>query len=99
MQLGTAFLRCPETAVPPPYRARLNVVSDDATEVTRAFTGPARGIRNRFVAEMAGAEALEFPLQASIVGPLWQVPDDHARAELMPVWAGQAAALMRELPA
>ena len=90
MQLGTAFLRCPETAVPPPYRARLNVVSDDATEVTRAFTGrPARGIRNRFVAEMAGAEALEFPLQASIVGPLWQVPDDHARAELMPVWASR----------
>jgi len=74
-------------------------VSDDATEVTRAFTGrPARAIRNRFVAEMVGAKALEFPLQAS-VGPLWQVPDDHARAELMPVWAGQAAALMRELPA
>ena len=75
-------------------------MSDDATEVTRAFTGsPARAIRNRFVAEMVGAEALEFPLQASIVGPLWQVPDDHARAELMPVWSGQAAALMRELPA
>src|SRR5262249_24096268 len=57
VQLGTAFLRCPETAVPPPYRARLDVVSDDATEVTRAFTGsPARAIRNRFVAEMVGAE-------------------------------------------
>jgi hypothetical protein len=48
---------------------------------------------------MAGAEALEFPLQASIVGPLWQVPDEQARAQLMPFWAGQAAALMRELPA
>jgi nitronate monooxygenase len=100
VQLGTAFLGCPETAVPPPYRARLDVVSDDATEVTCAFTGrPARAIRNRFVVAMAGAEALEFPLQASIVGLLWQVPDEHARAQLMPFWAGQAAALMRELPA
>jgi nitronate monooxygenase len=29
VQLGTAFLGCPEAAVPPPYRAQLNVVSDD----------------------------------------------------------------------
>jgi nitronate monooxygenase len=68
--------------------------------VTRAFTGhPARAIRNRFVAEMADAEALDFPLQASLAGPLWQVPDEAARAQVMPFWAGQAAALIRELPA
>ena len=36
---------------------------------------------------------------ARILGPLWQVPDEHACAQLMPFWAGQAAALMRELPA
>lgn len=45
-QLGTAFLDYPEAAVPPLYRARLRVVTDDATEVTRAFTGRlARAIR------------------------------------------------------
>jgi nitronate monooxygenase len=72
VQLGTAFLGCPEAAVPPLYPAQLNTVSDDAPEVTPAFTDrPARAIRNRFVAEMDGAEALKFPLQASIVGPLW----------------------------
>jgi nitronate monooxygenase len=99
-QLGTAFLGCPEAAVPPLYRARLRAGTDDATEVTRAFTGrPARAIRNRFVAEMADAEALDFPLQASLAGPLWQVADETARAQLMPVWAGQAVALVRELPA
>jgi hypothetical protein len=27
------------------------------------------------------------------------VPDEHVRAQLMPFWAGQAAALIRELPA
>jgi nitronate monooxygenase len=100
VQLGTAFLGCREAAVPPLYRARLGAATDDMTEVTRAFTGrPARAIRNRFVAEMADAEALDFPLQASLVGPLWQVPDEAARAKLMPFWAGQAVALLRELPA
>lgn len=100
VQLGTAFLGCPEAAVSPLYRAQLHAASDDSTEVTRAFTGrPARAIRNRFVAEMADAEALDFPLQASLVGPLWQVPDETASAQMTPFWAGQAVALLRELPA
>jgi NAD(P)H-dependent flavin oxidoreductase YrpB (nitropropane dioxygenase family) len=55
-------------------------------------------MRDRFVTE-GRAEALEFPLQASLAGPLWQVPDEAARVQLMPFWAGQAVALVRELPA
>src|SRR5215472_8087942 len=71
-----------------------------ATELTRAFTGrPARALRNRFVADMADAEVLGFPLQASVVAPLWQAADETARAQLTPFWAGQAAALTREAPA
>ncbi len=100
VQIGTAFLGCPEAIVSPVYRARLRDAADDGTEVTRAYTGrPARALRNRFIAEMADAEALDFPLQASLVAPLWQVPSEAARAEFMPVWAGQAAPLLRELPA
>ena len=92
VQIGTAFLGCPEAIVSPVYRARLRDAADDGTEVTRAYTGrPARALRNRFIAEMADAEALDFPLQASLVAPLWQVPSEAARAEFMPVWAGQAA--------
>jgi nitronate monooxygenase len=48
---------------------------------------------------MADCESLEFPLQMSLVGPLLQLPGDEARAEFMPVWAGQAAPLVRDLPA
>jgi hypothetical protein len=48
---------------------------------------------------MAGAEGPRASIASEHRRPLWQLPDDHARAELMPVWAGQAAALMRELPA
>jgi nitronate monooxygenase len=100
VQIGTAFLGCPEATVLPLYRAQLRIATDDGTELTRAFTGrPARALRNRFITEMADTEPLEFPLQGSLAGPLWQLPDEEARAAFMPVWAGQAAPLARELPA
>jgi nitronate monooxygenase len=100
VQLGTAFLGCPEATVSPLYRAQLRSAVDDGTELTRAFTGrPARALRNRFITEMADSEPLEFPLQGSLVGPLWQLPREEARASFMPVWAGQAASLIKELPA
>jgi nitronate monooxygenase len=99
-QLGTAFLGCPEATVSPLHRAQLRSAVDDGTELTRAFTGrPARALLNRYITEMADSEPLEFPLQGSLVGRLWQLPSEEARAAFMPVWAGQAASLIRELPA
>jgi nitronate monooxygenase len=100
VQLGTAFLGCPEATVSPLHRAQLRRAVDDGTELTRAFTGrPARALRNRYITEMADSEPLEFPLQGSLAGPLWQLPNEAARAAFMPVWAGQGAPLNRELPA
>src|ERR1700757_4668253 len=91
VQIGTAFLGCPEAGTPSLYRARLRAAADDATEVTRVYTGrPARAMRNRFVEEMADSEPLEFPLQASLAGPLWRLPSEAQRVEFTPVWAGQA---------
>jgi len=100
VQICTAFLGCPEATLSPLYRAQLRAATDDATELTRAFTGrAARAIRNRFIAEMADFEPLEFPLQMSLLGPLWQLPSEETRAAFMPFWAGQAAPLVRNLPA
>jgi nitronate monooxygenase len=97
VQLGTAFLGCPEATISSLHRARLRSAADDGTELTRAFTGrPARALRNRYITEMADSEPLEFPLQGSLVGPLWQLPSEKARADFMPLWAGQAAPLIGE---
>jgi nitronate monooxygenase len=99
-QLGTAFLACPEAAISPLHRSRLRSAVDDGTELTRAFTGrSARAMRNRFVSEMTDSEPLPFPLQASLLRPLWELPSEALRAEFMPLWASQAAPLIRELPA
>jgi nitronate monooxygenase len=100
VQMGTAFLACPEATVSPLYRARLRAATDEITELTRAFTGRvARAMRNRFVTEMADTEPPDFPLQASLVGPLSQLPNDKARAAFLPFWSGQAAPLVRDLSA
>jgi nitronate monooxygenase len=99
-QLGTAFLGCPEATISPLHRAQLRNAVDDGTELTRAFTGrSARALRNRFITEMADSEPLEFPLQGSLLRRLWDLPSEASRAEFMPFWAGQAAPLIRELPA
>jgi NAD(P)H-dependent flavin oxidoreductase YrpB (nitropropane dioxygenase family) len=53
-------------------------------------------LRNRLIDEMDNEESLDFPTQASLIGPLFQGP---ARAAFLPFWAGQSAALTRGLPA
>ncbi|PAP96350.1 hypothetical protein CIT31_06685 [Mesorhizobium wenxiniae] len=102
VQIGTAFLACPEANVQPVYRAGLRAASDESTSVARCFTGrPARVVRNRFVLEMAGEEdaALEFPLQASLALPLSMAVDESRRADFLPIWAGQGVAKLREMTA
>jgi nitronate monooxygenase len=100
VQIGTAFLGCPEAVVPTIHRKALHRAADEDTRLTRVFTGrPARALRNRLIDEMGETEALEFPAQASLIRPLFQADSDAARTAFLPLWAGQAAPLVRDLPA
>ena len=100
VQMGTAFLGCPEAVVPAVHRDALQGAADEDTRLTRVFTGrPARALRNRLIDEMGDAEALEFPAQASLTRPLLQGKSDAALQAFLPLWAGQAAPLIRYLPA
>jgi len=100
VQIGTAFLGCPEAVVPAVHRDALRGAEDEDTRLTRVFTGrPARALHNRLIDEMGNAEALEFPAQLGLTRPLLQAKDDAARRAFLPLWAGQAAPLTRNLPA
>ena len=100
VQIGTAFLGCPEAVVPAVHRDALRGAEDEDTRLTRVFTGrPARALHNRLIDEMGNAEALEFPAQLSLTRPLLQAKDEAARRAFLPLWAGQAAPLTRNLPA
>ena len=102
VQLGTAFLRCPEALTSGLHRQALGGAADDTTVLTNVLTGrPARSIVNRLIREVGplAAEALSFPYTAAGSGPLRVAAEAQGSAEFSPLWAGQAAALARELPA
>jgi nitronate monooxygenase len=96
VQMGTAFLGCPETVIDPLYRRTLLEPRAARTRVTTLLSGrPARAIVTRFLEEMAGERALDFPLQRQLTAHLARTGD----VELQAMWAGQAAPLIRPLPA
>jgi nitronate monooxygenase len=98
VQVGTAFLRCEEADVSEEHRRRLATANDSSTIVSNVVTGrPARFIKNRLIDELSveGLETLPFPAQSSLTYPLEQAGDD----ELMGLYAGQSAALTRDLSA
>ena len=78
----------------------LKSAADEDTRLTKVFTGrPARALRNRLIDEMGDMEALEFPAQVSLTRPLLQTKNEAAQRAFLPLWAGQAAPLVRDLPA
>lgn len=100
VQMGTAFLWCPESGISASYRAALAEARDDSTLVTRAFSGkPARGVANRFIREMEGKPVAEFPLQNELTRPLRDAARRQESSEFQSLWAGQAAGTGRALPA
>jgi nitronate monooxygenase len=99
VQIGTAYLRTPEATTSPMHRAALASARDDATRLTNVFTGrPARGLVNRFVAEVGPMceDAPQFPLAAGAAAPLRTAGEKRGSGDFSPLWAGESAALARE---
>jgi nitronate monooxygenase len=102
VQIGTAYLFCPESKIPPLHRAALSDADDDSTALTNLMTGrPARGIVNRLMREIGPISSLppEFPLGAGALAPLRAKAEAQGSSDFSPLWSGQAAALGRAVPA
>jgi nitronate monooxygenase len=101
VQIGTAYLRCPESKISAPHRAALKSATDDGTAVTNLMTGrPARGNVNRLMRDIGPiSEVPEFPLAAGAIAPLRAKAEAVGSGDFSPMWSGQAAALGRDLPA
>jgi nitronate monooxygenase len=102
VQIGTAYLFCPEAKVSPLHREALKRVKDNDTVLTNVFTGrPARGIANRIVREAGPMSELspEFPLATGALAPLRAKAEQAGSGDFSPLWSGQAGALGREVPA
>ena len=102
VQVGTAFLFCPEVKILPPHRAALRTARDDSTIITNVFSGrPARGLVNRAIRELGPISDIvpEFPLASGALAPLHAKAQAQGSGDFSPMFAGQAAALGHELPA
>jgi nitronate monooxygenase len=102
VQIGTAYLRCPEARIIAPHRAALAEAHDDSTTLTNVMTGrPARGVANRVMREVGpiSPDAPAFPHAATGLAPLKAAAEKLGRVDFTNLWAGQAVRLGREMPA
>ena len=102
VQMGTAYLLCPEASIRPLHRAALKSARDNFTAVTNVLTGrPARVFMNRFVREIGpiATDVPPFPLPGAAVAPLRTKAESQGSADYSALYGGQAAPLSRELPA
>lgn len=102
VQLGTAFLFCPEAKTLPPHRAALRAAGDIGTVLTNVFSGrPARALINRAIRELGPISDIvpDFPLASGALAPLHARAQAQGSGNFSPMLAGQAAPLGREMPA
>ncbi|WP_342728673.1 nitronate monooxygenase family protein [Bradyrhizobium sp. B097] len=102
VQIGTAFLRCPESKVSAAGRVALAQASDESTVITNVMTGrPARGVANRVMREVGpiSPDAPAFPHAATALGPLKAAAEKQGKVDFTNLWAGQAVRMGKEMPA
>jgi nitronate monooxygenase len=102
VQVGTAYLLCPESTIGPLYRAALASPAARHTAVTNLFTGrPARGIVNRVMRELGplNADAPAFPLATSSMAPLRAKAEAQGVDGFTSLWSGQNPSGCAAVPA
>jgi NAD(P)H-dependent flavin oxidoreductase YrpB (nitropropane dioxygenase family) len=99
-QLGTAFLRCPESGASALHKAALADPRFTSTAMTRAFSGrPARGLVNRFLTEHSGDAPAAYPDVHYVTSPLRKAAAAQGDPDIVNLWAGTAFRAAAEAPA
>lgn len=102
VQIGTAYLLCPETTTSPLHRAALQSDAARHTALTNLFTGrPARGIVNRLIRELGplSPAAPAFPLATAAIAPLRTAAESRGSGDFSPLWSGQNVSGCQTIPA
>jgi nitronate monooxygenase len=95
VQIGTAYLLCPEAKTSQLHRQALQDPAR-ATAITNVLTGrPARGVVNRFMREQGPMSdaAPAFQRARPAIAPLRTKAEADGSIDFSPIWSGQAAHL------
>jgi nitronate monooxygenase len=102
VQVGTAYLLCPEVTTSPIHRAAIKSDLSHHTALTNVFTGgAARCIMNRIMRELGPMNPLApgFPLAAAAMAPLRAKAEAAGAGDFSPLWCGQNSTGCSEIPA
>lgn len=94
VQLGTAYLRCPETGLAPAWAEGLAAAEPEDTVLTRAFSGRlARGLANQATRAFEAVPAAPYPLQRVLTTPMRAEAAKANDLSRMQAWAGQGVGI------
>jgi nitronate monooxygenase len=99
VQMGTAFLTCPESGAHAMYKQKILSANEEATEITQAYSGKAaRGIRTEFMNDMQKYPGTipAYPIQNAMTRDIRQAAAKANNPEFMSLWAGQGLRLAKD---
>lgn len=102
VQVGTAYLLCPEATTSAVHRAAIKSAKTRSTALTNIFSGrPARGIVNRLMKTLGpiNPNAPQFPLASLASAPLRAKAESLGCGDFSPLWAGQNVTGCEEITA
>jgi nitronate monooxygenase len=103
VQIGTAFLRCPEAKIAPAWADAIGRAAPEATMVTRAFSGrPGRSLATAYAQAADHPTApppAPYPVQRGLTAAMREAAQKENDIDRMQAWAGQSAGLARAEPA
>ena len=97
-QIGTRYLKTPESTISDHHRQLLNDAQPPSTVLTNVFTGRlARSFSNRIIREAGpiSADVPDYPYAIAGIAPLKDATPDSG--EFVSLWAGQSSTIGKEL--